>query len=109
MGRRNQRINPYLVLVGLENGLRSSLNENETIITDDDDRLRHHQVAGKETAFTTTIYPTPVGNFKIRRYLVSHDGQGYLIAFQDRAEKFESEESQKIIETILDTFKFLDA
>ena len=34
--------------------------------------------------------------------------KGYLIAFQDRAEKFESEESQKIIETILDTFKFLD-
>lgn len=99
--------NVGLQLVGLENGLRSSLNENETIITEDD-RLKHHQVAGKETAFTTTIYPTPLGNFKIRRYLVSHNGQGYLIAFQDRAEKFESVESQKIIETILDTFKFLD-
>ncbi|HKR74979.1 MAG TPA: hypothetical protein VJR94_12805 [Candidatus Nitrosocosmicus sp.] len=98
--------NVGLQLFGLENGLRSSLNENETIT--EDDRLRHNQVDGNETAYTTTIYPTPVGNFKIRRYLVSHDGQGYLIAFQDRVEKFESDESQKIIETILDTFKFLD-
>jgi hypothetical protein len=98
--------NVGLQLFGLENGLKSSLNENETIT--EDDRLRHNQVAGNETAYTTTIYPTPVGNYKIRRYLVSHDGQGYLIAFQDRVEKFESDESQKIIETILDTFKFLD-
>lgn len=99
--------NVGLQLFGLENGLKSSLNENETIT--EDDRLRHSQVAGNETAYTTTIYPTPVGNYKIRRYLVSHSGQGYLIAFQDRVEKFESEESQKIIETILDTFKFLDS
>jgi hypothetical protein len=99
--------NVGLQLFGLENGLKSSLNENETIT--EDSKLTHTQVAGNETAYTTTIYPTPVGNFKIRRYLVSHGGQGYLIAFQDRAEKFESEESQKIFETILDTFKFLDS
>ena len=98
--------NVGLQLFGLENGLRSSLNENETIT--EEIELIHHKVAGNETAYTATVYPTPNGNFKIRRYLVSHDGQGYLLAFQDRAEKFESEESQRIIQTILDTFKFLD-
>ena len=93
-------------LFGLENALKSSLNENEMITADEG--LTQYQVAGNETASTTTIYPTPNGNFKIRRYLVSHNNQGYLLAFQDKAEKFESEESQRIIETILDTFRFID-
>ena len=95
-----------LQLFGLENALKSSLNENE-IITGNEG-LTHSQIAGNESVFTTTIYPTSNGNFKIRRYLVSHDSQGYLLAFQDRAEKFESEHNQRIIETILDTFKFID-
>ncbi|HSA75660.1 MAG TPA: hypothetical protein VLE21_05675 [Candidatus Nitrosocosmicus sp.] len=95
-----------LQLYGLENALKSLLNENETITGDEG--LTHYQVAGNESASTTTIYSTPNGNFKVRRYLVSHDSQGYLLAFQDRAEKFESDESQRIIETILDTFRFID-
>ena len=95
-----------LQLFGLENALKSSLNENEMITGDEG--LTQYQVAGNETASTTTIYPTPNGNFKIRHYLVSHDNQGYLLAFQDRAEKFGSEESQRIFETILDTFRFID-
>ena len=95
-----------LQLYGLKNALKSSLNENE-IITGDEE-LTYYQVAGNETASTTTIYSTPNGNFKVRRYLVSHDSQGYLLAFQDRAEKFESEESQRMIETILDSFRFID-
>jgi hypothetical protein len=95
-----------LQLFGLENALKSSLNENEMITGDEG--LTQYKVAGNETVSTTTIYPTPNGKFKIRRYLVSHDSQGYLLAFQDRAEKFESDESQRIIETILDTFRFID-
>ena len=95
-----------LQLFGLENGLKSALNENETVT--EEIELKHQKIAGNETAYTTTIYPTSNGNFKIRRYLVSNDGQGYLLAFQDRTENFESEKSQKIIRTILETFKFLD-
>jgi hypothetical protein len=102
----SSKANIGLQLFGLENALKSSLNENEMITGDEG--LTQYQVAGNETAFTTTIYPTPNGNFKIRRYLVSHDNQGCLLAFQDKAEKFETEESQRIIVTILDTFRFTD-
>lgn len=102
-----------LQLFGLEDGLRSSLNENEKLITEET-KMRQKKnkkliaLGGNETACTTTIYPTPDGNVKIKRYLVSHDGQGYLLAFQDKVENFESEQSQNIIQTILDTFKFID-
>lgn len=103
-----------LQLFGLENGLRSSLNENERLITEETKKRQKKNkkssvaVGGNETACTTTVYPTQDGNVKIKRYLVSHDGQGYLLAFQDRVENFESEQSQNIIQTILDTFKFID-
>jgi hypothetical protein len=99
--------NVGLQLLGLENGLRSSLGENETIT--EDNGPKQYQIAGNETAYTTTIYPTPSGNYMIRRYLVSHDGKGYLLAFQDKLEKFESDQSQNIIETILETFRFIDS
>ena len=102
----SSKANVGLQLFGLENGLRSSLNENETIT--EELEPRYNKVAGNETAITTTVYPTPEGHFKIRRYLVSHNGQGYLLAFQNRAEKFESKECQRTIQTILDTFRFLE-
>ena len=107
ISKLSSEANVGLQLFGLEKGLRSSLNENETIT--EEKGTKEHQIAGNETAYTTTIFPSTIGNIMIRRYLVSHKGKGYLLAFQDRLENFESDQSQKIIETILETFKFIDS
>jgi hypothetical protein len=97
--------NVGLKIFGLENGLKSSLGDTEILI--EEVRTQPYEINGNKTAFATTIYPSESGNIKIRRFLVSRDGQGYLLAFQNKVELFESEESQETFDTILDTFKFL--
>ena len=97
--------NVGLRIFGLEKGLKSSLGENEILI--DEVRTQNYEINGNKTAYTTSIYPSESGNIKIKRFLVSHDGQGYLLAFQNKVEQFESEESRGTFDTILDTFKFL--
>lgn len=97
--------NVGLRIFGLEKGLKSSLGDIEILI--EEVNTQPYELNGSKTAYATTIYPTESGNMKIKRYLVSHDGQGYLLAFQNKVEQFESEESQETFDTILDTFKFL--
>ena len=97
--------NVGLRIFGLEKGLKSSLGENEILI--DEVRTQNYEINGHKTAYTISIYPSESGNIKIKRFLVSHDGQGYLLAFQNKVEQFESEESRGTFDTILDTFKFL--
>ena len=97
--------NVGLKIFGLENGLKSSLGDIEIPIQDV--RTLPYEIDGNKTAQVTTVYPTESCNIKIKRFLVSHDSQGYLLAFQNKVEHFESEETQKIYDTILDTFKFL--
>jgi hypothetical protein len=94
-----------LKIFGLERGLKSSLGDIETLIKEA--RSLFYEIDGNKTAQATTIYPTESGDIKIRRFLVSHYGQGYLLAFQNKVELFDSEETQEIFDTILDTFKFL--
>ncbi len=97
--------NVGLKIFGLEKGLKSSLGDIEILIQDE--RTIPYEIDGNKTAQATTVYPTESGNIKIKRFLVSHDGQGYLLAFQNKVEHFESEETQEIFDTILDNFKFL--
>jgi len=97
--------NVGLKIFGLEKGLKSSLGDIEILI--EEVRTQPYEINGNKTAYATTIYPSESGNIKIKRFLVSHDGQGYLLAFQNKVEQFESEESQETLDTILDTFKFL--
>ena len=97
--------NVGLRIFGLEQGLKSSLGDIEILI--EEVGTQPLEVNGNKTAYTTSIYPSESGNIKIKRFLVSHDGQGYLLAFQNKVEQFESEESQETFDTILDTFKFL--
>ena len=97
--------NVGLRIFGLEKGLKSSLGEIEILI--EEVRTQNYEINGNKTAYTTSIYPSESGNIKIKRFLVSHDGQGYLLAFQNKVEQFESEESRGTFDTILDTFKFL--
>ena len=97
--------NVGLKIFGLEKGLSSSLGDIEILVKEGS--ALPYEIDGNKTAQATTIYPTESGNVKIKRYLVSHDGQGYLLAFQNRVEHFDSEETQEIFDTILDTFKFL--
>ncbi|CAN5756000.1 hypothetical protein BH23THE1_BH23THE1_12940 [soil metagenome] len=97
--------NVGLRIFGLEKGLKSSLGDMEILI--EDAKTQPYEINGSKTAYTTSIYPSESGNIKIKRFLVSHNGQGYLLAFQNKVEQFESQESQEIFDTILDTFKFL--
>ena len=97
--------NVGLRIFGLEKGLKSSLGEIEILI--EEVRTQNYEINGHKTAYTISIYPSESGNIKIKRFLVSHDGQGYLLAFQNKVEQFESEKSQGTFDTILDTFKFL--
>ncbi len=97
--------NVGLKIFGLERGLKSSLGDIELLVQEG--RTLPYEIDGNKTAHATTIYPTEYGDIKIKRFLVSHDGQGYLLAFQNKVELFESEETQDIFDTILDTFKFL--
>jgi hypothetical protein len=97
--------NVGLKIFGLEKGLKSSLGDIEILVQEV--RTISYKIDGNKTAQATTIYPTEYGDIKIKRFLVSHDGQGYLLAFQNKVELFESEETQEIFDTILDTFKFL--
>ena len=97
--------NVGLKIFGLEKGLKSSLCDIEIPI--EDERALPYEIDGNKTAQATTVYPTESGNIKIKRFLVSHDGQGYLLAFQNKVEQFESGETQEIFDTILNTFKFL--
>ena len=97
--------NVGLRIFGLEKGLKSSLGDIEILI--EDVRTLPYDINGNKTAQATTIYPSESGNIKIKRFLVSHDGQGYLLAFQNKIEHFESKETQEIFDIILDTFKFL--
>ena len=97
--------NVGLRIFGLEKGLKSSLGDIEILI--EEVGTQPLEINGNKTAYTTSIYPSESGNIKIKRFLVSHDGQGYLLAFQNKVEQFESEESQETFDTILDTFKFL--
>ena len=85
--------------------MKSSLGDIEILI--EEVGTQPSELNGNKTAYTTSIYPSESGNIKIKRFLVSHDGQGYLLAFQNKVEQFESEESQETFDTILDTFKFL--
>lgn len=91
---------------GLENGLKTSLNANEIVIED----LSSNQVKieGCKIVQTTTIVPTNEGNIKIKRYLLSQDGQGYLLVFQNRADLFDSDEAQDMMTNIIETIKLLD-
>jgi hypothetical protein len=97
--------NVGLRIFGLEKGLKSSLGDTEILI--EDAKTQPYEINGIKTASTTSIYPSESGNIKIKRFLVSHNGQGYLLAFQNKVEEFESEESQETFDTIVDTFKFL--
>ncbi len=97
--------NVGLRIFGLEKGLKSSLGDIEILI--EEVATQTYEINGNKTAYTTSIYPSESGNIKIKRFLVSHDGQGYLLAFQNKVEQFESEESQETFDTILNTFKFL--
>jgi hypothetical protein len=97
--------NVGLKIFGLEKGLKSSLGDIEILVQEG--RTLPYEIDGNKTAQATTIYPTEYGDIKIKRFLVSHDGQGYLLAFQNKVELFESEETQDILDTILDTFKFV--
>jgi len=97
--------NVGLRIFGLEKGLKSSLGDIEILI--EEVRTQTYEINGNKTAYITSIYPSESGNIKIKRFLVSHDGQGYLLAFQNKVEEFETEESQGTFDTILDTFKFL--
>ena len=97
--------NVGLKIFGLEKGLKSSLGDIEILVQEG--RTLPYEIDGNKTAQATTIYPTEYGDIKIKRFLVSHDGQGYLLAFQNKVELFEAEETQDIFDTILDTFKFL--
>jgi hypothetical protein len=97
--------NVGLKIFGLEKGLKSSLGDIEILVQEG--RTLPYEIDGNKTAQATTIYPTEYGDIKIKRFLVSHDGQGYLLAFQNKVELFESKETQEIFDTILDTFKFL--
>ncbi len=97
--------NVGLKIFGLEKGLKSSLGDIEILV--EEGRTLPYEIDGNKTAQATTIYPTEYGDIKIKRFLISHDGQGYLLAFQNKVELFESEETQDIFDTILDTFKFL--
>jgi hypothetical protein len=91
---------------GLENGLRSSLDKNEIIIEDlNTERVR---IDGSKIAQTTTILPKEGNNFKVKRYLLSQDGQGYLLAFQDTVEKFDLRETQSRMENIIETIKLFN-
>jgi len=98
--------NVGLKIFGLEKGLKSSLDEVEILI--EEVKTQSFEINGDKTAYTTSIYPSETGNIKIRRYLLSHDGQGYLLAFQNKVEQFESKESQETFDTIIDTFRFLN-
>ena len=98
--------NVGLKIFGIEKGLKSSLGDSEILIKEEV-RTLPYEIDGNKTAQATTIYHTESGDIKIKRYLVSHDGQGYLLAFQNKDELFESEETKEIFDTILDTFKFL--
>jgi len=97
--------NVGLKIFGLEKGLKSSLGDVEILI--EESNTQPYEINGNKTAYTTTIFPSESGNMKIKRFLVSHDGQGYLLAFQNKVEQFESEESRETFDTIIDTFKFL--
>ena len=97
--------NVGLKIFGLEQGLKPSLGEAEILI--EEVKTQSFEINGDKAAYTTSIYPSESGNIKIRRFLVSHDGQGYLLAFKNKVEQFESEESQETFDTIVDTFKFL--
>jgi hypothetical protein len=97
--------NVGLKIFGLEKGLKSSLGDVEILI--EEAPTQPYEINGNKTAYTTSIFPSESGNMKIKRFLVSHDGQGYLLAFQNKVEQFESEESRETFDTILDTFKFL--
>ncbi len=97
--------NVGLRIFGLEKGLKSSLDDIEILI--EEVGTQPYEINGNKTAYTTSIYPSESGNIKIKRFLVSHDGQGYLLAFQNKVEQFESEESRETFDTILNTFKFL--
>lgn len=97
--------NVGLKIFGLEKGLKSSLGDIEILVQEG--RTLPYEIDGNKTAQATTIYPAEYGDLKIKRFLVSHNGQGYLLAFQNKVELFESEETQDIFDTILDTFKFL--
>ena len=97
--------NVGLRIFGLEKGLKSSLGDIEILI--EEVGTQPYEINGNKTAYTTSIYPSESGNIKIKRFLVSHDGKGFLLAFQNTVEQFESKESQETFDTILDTFKFL--
>lgn len=91
---------------GLENGLRSSLDKNEIVIEDlNSDKVK---INVSKIAQTTTIVPKDGSNFKVKRYLLSQDGQGYLLAFQDKVEKFDSQDTQTRMENIIETIKILN-
>jgi hypothetical protein len=97
--------NVRLKIFGLKKGLESSLGEIEILV--ENVRTLPFEIDGNKTAQATTIYPTKYGDIKIKRFLVSHDGNGYLLAFQNKVELFESKETQEIFDTIVDTLKFL--
>jgi len=97
--------NVGLRIFGLDKGLKSSLGDIETLI--EEVKTQPYEINGNKAAYATTIYPSESGNIKIKRFLVSHDSQGYLLAFQNKVEQFESEETQETFDIILDTFKFL--
>jgi hypothetical protein len=97
--------NVGLKIFGLEKGLKSSLGEIEILVQEA--RTLPFEIDGNKTVQATTIYSTEYGDIKIKRFLVSHDGKGYLLAFQNKVELFESKETQEIFDTILDTFRFL--
>ena len=91
--------NVGLKILGLEKGLESSLGDIEILVQDA--RTLPFEIDGNKTAQATTIYPTEYGDIKRKRFLVSHDGKGYLLAFQNKIELFESEETQEIFTIIL--------
>ena len=96
--------NVGLKILGFEKGLKSSLDKVKILI--EKVKTPPFEINGDKAAYTTSIYPSKSGNIKIRRFLISHDGQGYLLAFQNNIGQFESAESQETFDTIIDTFKF---
>ena len=97
--------NVGLKIFGFGKGLKSSLDKVEILI--EKVKTPPFEINGDKAAYTTSIYPSKSGNIKIRRFLISHDGQGYLLAFQNNIGQFESAESQETFDTIIDNFKFL--
>jgi len=79
--------------------------ENATIVKETD--TKKYRIGGERTATFITRINDNVSAFKLQDFFVIHDGDGYLLAFRAPVEIFDEPDSQKILNKIMRTFKFL--